>query len=300
MVAQQTGVLRHVPLTIALIGRVISIEEGLEGRLGVDHHLLASGHVDDQVRPHRAIGVVHGHLLGEVAVAHHAGHLDNVAKLHLTPATARLRLSQGGNQRAGLTTQPILGDDHRPQLLVQLGGRLQTVAVEPLQPRVHLAELLRDRCHQLSDGLLALFELAAGLALVRAECLLRQRQELLVVALERVRRQRPEAILRHCPFAFQPALEPGALGGELVALPAQRGRLDKARPKRSKGECTTDCDSHDQPQHVETVPSQSPAPYTGRTKDYRREVGRSSGARCRGARRSLVRHMRQEAVEPAR
>src|SRR6478609_2312077 len=49
-------------------------------------------------------------------------------------------------------------------------------------------ELFRDRRHQLLDRLLALLQFALGLALIRAQSLLGQRQELLVVLLQRVGR----------------------------------------------------------------------------------------------------------------
>ena len=284
VVAQQPRVLGQVPVAVDVTGGVVGVQEGLQRRLGVDHHLLAAGHVHDQVGAQGAIVVAHRHLLGEVAVADHAGHLDHVSQLHLPPAATRLGLAQGRHQRSGLAAQTLLRLDHRAQLLLQHAGALDAVPVEPLQTRVHQLELFRDRRHQLLDRLLALLQLALGLALIRAQGLLGQRQELLVVLLQRVGRQRLEPVLGHRPLTLQAALEPRRLIRVPVAFAAQHADLGQTRAQRRQGDDHSDHESDYQPEHVRTVLSAC-ADLTGRTKKHRRGVGQTRSANRRFRRR---------------
>ena len=92
-----------------LVAGLVRIEHALKRRLGVNDDVLAAGHVDDQIGSQHPVVAAQLGLLGEVAVREHAGELDHVAKLHLTPLAARVGLSQGGHQRARLGAQLVVG-----------------------------------------------------------------------------------------------------------------------------------------------------------------------------------------------
>ena len=105
VLAQQPGVIAQVAQALLLVARLVGVEHALQRCLGVDHDVLAAGHVDDQVGPqHRPVVAQRG-LLDEVAVAHHPGELDHVAQLHLAPLAAGVGLAQRGDERAGLGPQ---------------------------------------------------------------------------------------------------------------------------------------------------------------------------------------------------
>ena len=119
--------------------------------------------LDDQIGPERRVVAGDRGLLDEVAVAHHPGQLDHVAKLHLPPLAARVRLAERGHERARLGAELLARLGERPQLRVELAARLAPVLVELRQLLVDPAELLLQRCDQLLDGVLALLKVALGL-----------------------------------------------------------------------------------------------------------------------------------------
>ena len=87
---------------------VEQLEEALERHLGVDDHLAPAGHVDHHVGPQPPLVALGGHLLVEVAVGEHAGHLGHPPELHLAPAPARLRRAERGDEVAGLLAQLLV------------------------------------------------------------------------------------------------------------------------------------------------------------------------------------------------
>src|SRR5437763_78242 len=133
------------------------------------------------------------------------------------------------------------------------------------------AQLLGDGRDQLGHRLLALLQLAAGFALVRAQRLAGQRQELLVVALEGLDRQCAEAILVVRLLAFEPDLEQ-------VALAAERCQLRQPRAHQRHGADRTDHDSEYQPLHEGTVLSTSGV-LTDRAWKHASAVGRTLSRR---------------------
>ena len=42
-------------MILDLVARLVGVEHGLQGRLGVDDDVLAAGHADDQVRSQRRL-----------------------------------------------------------------------------------------------------------------------------------------------------------------------------------------------------------------------------------------------------
>ena len=88
------------------------------GHLGVDHDLV---HPREDARPgragRRAVVGARRDLLVEVAVGHHAGHLDHPAELQLAPPAPRLGCPQRGDQVPRLLLQLLLGAPQLPDLL---------------------------------------------------------------------------------------------------------------------------------------------------------------------------------------
>ena len=97
-----------------------------------------------------------GDLLGEVAVLQHAGRLDDPAELVLAPAPAHLRGAQRGDQLFGLGAQ-LAGDGaHRPDLLAQLGVRVDPVALQLGDPLLVAAQGVVQRGDRPGHRLLGL------------------------------------------------------------------------------------------------------------------------------------------------
>ena len=99
-------------------------------RASLQTDLLAAGEADHQIRPERGLVPGHRRLLAEVAVAHHAGQLDDVAKLHLSPLAARVRLAQRSDQRTCLAAQPLARLVQVAQLRLEAAARFASLLVE--------------------------------------------------------------------------------------------------------------------------------------------------------------------------
>ena len=95
----------------------------------------------------------------------HPRQLDHLAQLHLPPLTARVGLAQGGDQRACLGPQPLLGLGQRPQLVLEPPPRLVALAVQRQQLLIDPPELVAQRPDQLLDRLCALVQVAPRLGL---------------------------------------------------------------------------------------------------------------------------------------
>jgi hypothetical protein len=102
-------------------------------------------------------------LLDEVAMVHHAGHLDHATQLEFAPLTARDRGAQRLHQVRGLGAQFLAG-------IEELGHLLHQTLVRPLArnlERLHLGlEFLQRFPHRRDRGVGELHELL-GVALQR-------------------------------------------------------------------------------------------------------------------------------------
>ena len=80
---------RWVRRTAFVVG-LVGIQKGLHGDLGVDGHVLAARKVHHHVGTEPAAVGVRCHLLVEVAVLEHPGHLHHPAELQFAPAPTGL------------------------------------------------------------------------------------------------------------------------------------------------------------------------------------------------------------------
>ena len=186
--------------------------------------MLAARHVDDQVGSQRRLVTGQRRLLDEVAVADHAGGLDDVAQLHLAPLAARVGLAQRGHERAGLGPQPLAGLGQRPQLRLEPPARLTPLLVEREQLGVDPAELLLDRRDELLDRLPALVEIALGLGLGGLQLRPRHLGQLGHARLQRLRAQRLERLAQPPLGVLQ---RRQALGRPLALMRQVGARLDE-------------------------------------------------------------------------
>ena len=198
--AQLPGVGHEVRPPDGFVGGVVGVEERLQRHLGVDHHVPGARQMHDHVGAHPAVGAVLGHLLLEVAVLDHAGHLDHAPQLHLPPSATRSRGAQSRDQVAGLGLQLVLGLGERPHLLAQPGVGLLTLELEEPQAVLVAAELFAQGGEELLDGLGALVEVTARRLLGMGQAGVGELQELRVVLLERLARQ-----LGDFPYELAPA-----------------------------------------------------------------------------------------------
>jgi hypothetical protein len=180
--------------------------------------------VHDDVGAHAAVLALRDDLGGEVAVFDHARELHDPLQLQLAPASAHLRRPQGVDQLFGLVLQPIRAGAHRRDLLAQPRvGRLPLL-LDGAQLPLHPLQRGRHRVQQLPDRLRAGSHVTVGLRRERRRRLLDpplgERDELLVVAGERVGRQRLERLLQ----LGVPAGEQGLPLHARLPLAAQRGR----------------------------------------------------------------------------
>ncbi len=148
-----------------LVGRLVGVEDPLQWGLRVDDDVLAAGQVDDHVRPQRLLVAGEARLLVEIAVPDHAGQLDDLAELHLTPLTARIGLAQRGDQRAGLGPQLLVGLGQLAHALGQHPLRLVALLVERKQLLIDPLQLIFQGPDQLFHCQLTLLELTLGLRL---------------------------------------------------------------------------------------------------------------------------------------
>ncbi len=112
------------------------VEVGVEGHLGVDHHLAPADQVHHQVGAPGA--VVEPHLLGEVAPVHQPGELDRTPEVELAPAATHLRTPERGRERPRLALERV------------------DLLVEPALPR---RALLVERLHLVAEPVEALHHL---------------------------------------------------------------------------------------------------------------------------------------------
>ena len=104
---QLTGMIGlHLRRRSIVTGRDIVQERG-KRHLCVDNDRASTGHQHDHVGTSRAVVAIGGHLLDEVAVLHHAGHLDDPTKLDLAPAPSLLGGPQRGDEALGLETKRL-------------------------------------------------------------------------------------------------------------------------------------------------------------------------------------------------
>ncbi len=152
VVAHLPGVVDEAALAGGLVRRLARLEEALQRHLGVDDHGLAAGQADDQVGadpgPVRSDGP---HLLLEVAVADHAGDLDDPAELQLAPAAPHGRRPQGGDEVGRLRAQVALGQRERLDLGQHGGVGLGPGHLEALHPVLDLLQNLGHRADEAGD-----------------------------------------------------------------------------------------------------------------------------------------------------
>jgi hypothetical protein len=166
-------------------------------------------------------------LLDEVDVVQHAGELDDALELHLSPAPARFGATQGFDEVAGLELQLLLRAEERLHLLGERAVGLQARRLDPPHLGVDLAERQLDRLDYRRNRLLALLEVPLGFALQTLEVLLGERQELLVVPRQGVRREILEGISEAAfsvskadPFIVRGDLRPQSRALRLEPTPA--------------------------------------------------------------------------------
>ncbi len=88
MITSLASVARQSQFTLVVRLGLVRGQERIEWDLRIDHHELASRQTHQYVRAQTSVGGGHCRLLGEVAVAEHAGHLDDVPELDLSPRSA--------------------------------------------------------------------------------------------------------------------------------------------------------------------------------------------------------------------
>ena len=128
------------------------------------------------------------------------GELDHALELQLAPAPADLRRAQGVDQLAGLAAELVGAGGHGAHLLAQPRvGRL-ALPLDRAQLPLDALQRRRHRVEQLPDGRGAGRGVAIGLGGERGRGLLEpalgERDELLRVVRQRVRRQRGERLLQ--------------------------------------------------------------------------------------------------------
>ena len=147
------------------------------------------GQVHDHVGTEQAVRRRRRPLLLEVAVLGHAGRLDRVAQRHFAPAAPRLRGPQRRDQVPGLLLQLLVAEVQRGHPLVQRGVGALALDFHVPQPALVAGQRLAQRVQELRDRLLALGEIALGGRADLVELGVGQREELLVVLRQRLRRQ---------------------------------------------------------------------------------------------------------------
>ena len=101
LAAEGDHVVAHLPRVVGEAGALRRFVGGFErvevrgdGRLGVDHDALAAGQPHDEVGAQAPVFGRARFLLDEVAVVHHARHLDYALELDLAPAAPHCRRAQ--------------------------------------------------------------------------------------------------------------------------------------------------------------------------------------------------------------
>ncbi len=182
--------LARVPLERRLAGNVVGRfhrgQIGIQRRFHVHHQLPAFRQVHHHVgAQHAAVpgdGVL---LLGEVAVLDHAGQFHQPPQRHLAPLASHLGPAQGGHQVAGLGTESLLAEADGLEQAAYVAERFVPLFLDLCDLPLGALQRLANRHDQRFDRLLARLELAARLAAVHIQVLLRQREEVLAVVLQR-------------------------------------------------------------------------------------------------------------------
>ena len=186
MLADLTRVVFCAFFACRFVDGFVGVEIGLEGDLGIDYDMLATGQVHDEIRPQSAtlaVAAGDGNLLAEIAVLEHAGHFDNTLELHFAPAAPHARRTQRRDEVAGLIVKPVMGFADGFEL-----GDERTVVAVPLlldlrELGVDLGERFGDGLHHGVDGLFAGLQGAGGFFVLLAQRTLSEFEEELVVVL---------------------------------------------------------------------------------------------------------------------
>ena len=116
--------------------------------------------MDDQIGPLAAVIARQGWLLVEIAALHHAGHLDDAAELHFSPAPPNRGRPQRFRQRVRRRAE---GGD----LFRQARVRRHTIALGFRQTLVHLLQRLGDRLLKTGERRLREIEKRGSIVLER-------------------------------------------------------------------------------------------------------------------------------------
>ena len=203
MSAHLARVVGQARLARDLIGRLDGLQVAVQRCLGVHHDRLTCGQIHQQIRAQAAIVAKQRGLRTEVAILQHAGHFHHAAQLNFTPPSARARRAQGRHQLARLAAQLRLRLDQAAHLLAEPGIGSGARLLQFLDLVVHLVERFAHRGHQIGDGLLAQFQIAAGTLLGLGQGGAGQLQEGLAVARQRVGGERLEGVGELLPRVFQ-------------------------------------------------------------------------------------------------
>ena len=209
--AQLPGVLTLEDDARLVVVRIDQLEEGVERDLGVDDHVPSPGHVHDQVGTKTAVLGAGGHLLVEVTVLEHAGHLDHPAQLDLAPAPPSLRRAQRSDQVPGLLLQLLVPEMELGQLLAQHVVGTLALELHLPQPELVARQRLAQRVQELRDGLLTLGQVTLRRGAGLAELRVGQGQELLVVPGQGLGRQLGERAGQADPFLLGPCRRFGGI-----------------------------------------------------------------------------------------
>jgi hypothetical protein len=176
------------------IARVVRLEIGVGGRLGVDHDGAPARQAHHRVRARRNGFVGHAELLVEIDVAVEAREFEGTAQRVYAPLAAHGRVlercgkvGRGHRQAVAALAQAL---DLLGQSAVALGARLFDFG----KPHAHFFERLAHGRYHLAHRLLAFFEIAFGDFLFAREARFGKFEELRGRGLQRFGRQRVERV----------------------------------------------------------------------------------------------------------
>ncbi len=196
MAAHELRMQEDLHLAQLVGGGLVRLHVGRDRRLGIHHDLAAAGQLHDEVGAQLPVVALRRLLLDEVAMQHHPGHLDHAAQLDLAPAPTHVGLAQRLHEVRRLVAQLGLHLGHVGELLADLAVGLDARLLQGADLFVHLVQRGAHRGDQRLDRDLALLEVALGALLEFRERGAREIEEGLVVALQRIGRERLEAILQ--------------------------------------------------------------------------------------------------------
>ena len=138
---------RGLPSLVVLgLGRA---KECVERHLRIDDHVSPARQVDHHVWAETPVLTRGRHLDVEVAMVQHPGHLDDPAKLHLTPTAPGLRGPQRSHEVLRLLLQLVLGGRELLHLLGQAGVRPFALELHLPETGLVAAEEILQRVEQL-------------------------------------------------------------------------------------------------------------------------------------------------------